>query len=120
MRPKAYQEASKAVFAIFHDLTPNVEGISVDEAFLGTAGVRADGAVLDEEGFFDTGDVSTIDPDGYMRITDRAKDIVKSTGRAVSTGTKKLGSLAGKIGDEVRKRARNVDRPTPPRAKRDK
>ena len=40
MRPKAYQEASKAVFAIFHDLTPNVEGISVDEAFLDVGGLR--------------------------------------------------------------------------------
>lgn len=39
MRPKAYQEASKAVFAIFHDLTPNVEGISVDEAFLDVGGL---------------------------------------------------------------------------------
>jgi fatty-acyl-CoA synthase len=32
----------------------------------------------DAEGFFDTGDVSTLDADGYMQITDRAKDVIKS------------------------------------------
>ncbi|MBD2758667.1 DNA polymerase IV [Yimella sp. cx-573] len=39
MRPKVYMEASRAVFDIFHDLTPNVEGISVDEAFLDVGGL---------------------------------------------------------------------------------
>ena len=47
---------------------------------------RGDGGeVLDDEGFFDTGDVSTIDPQGYMQITDRAKDIVKSGGEWISS-----------------------------------
>ena len=43
------------------------------------------GAILDEEGFFDTGDVATIDPYGYMQITDRAKDVIKSGGEWIST-----------------------------------
>jgi DNA polymerase-4 len=36
----AYSQASKEVFEVFHDTTPNVEGISIDEAFLDVAGVR--------------------------------------------------------------------------------
>ncbi len=43
------------------------------------------GALLDEHGFFDTGDVATIDPDGYMQITDRAKDVIKSGGEWISS-----------------------------------
>jgi fatty-acyl-CoA synthase len=41
--------------------------------------------VLDEEGFFDTGDIATIDPHGYVRLTDRAKDLVKSGGEWISS-----------------------------------
>ena len=42
-------------------------------------------SVLDADGFFDTGDVATIDPDGYMQITDRAKDVIKSGGEWISS-----------------------------------
>jgi fatty-acyl-CoA synthase len=45
----------------------------------------AGGEILDEEGFFDTGDVATIDPDGVMQITDRAKDVIKSGGEWISS-----------------------------------
>jgi fatty-acyl-CoA synthase len=45
----------------------------------------AGGKILDEDGFFDTGDVATIDEMGFMQITDRAKDVVKSGGEWIST-----------------------------------
>ncbi len=37
------------------------------------------------EGWFPTGDVSTIDADGYMQITDRSKDVIKSGGEWISS-----------------------------------
>ena len=47
---------------------------------------RADGgAILDDEGYFDTGDVATLDHHGFMQITDRAKDVIKSGGEWIST-----------------------------------
>jgi fatty-acyl-CoA synthase len=46
---------------------------------------KEDAAILDQEGFFDTGDVATIDRNGYMQITDRAKDVIKSGGEWIST-----------------------------------
>jgi fatty-acyl-CoA synthase len=41
--------------------------------------------VLDDKGFFDTGDVATIDKYGYLRITDRSKDVIKSGGEWISS-----------------------------------
>lgn len=43
------------------------------------------GQILDEAGFFDTGDVATIDGYGFMQITDRAKDVIKSGGEWISS-----------------------------------
>lgn len=38
-----------------------------------------------EAGWFETGDVATIDPDGFMAITDRTKDVIKSGGEWISS-----------------------------------
>jgi fatty-acyl-CoA synthase len=40
---------------------------------------------FDKNGWFDTGDVATLDSDGYMTIVDRAKDVIKSGGEWIST-----------------------------------
>ena len=40
---------------------------------------------IDEDGWFDTGDVAVIHPDGTMQITDRAKDVIKSGGEWISS-----------------------------------
>jgi fatty-acyl-CoA synthase len=46
---------------------------------------REDEDILDPNGFFDTGDVATLDRHGYMQITDRAKDVIKSGGEWISS-----------------------------------
>ena len=40
---------------------------------------------VDDDNWFDTGDVATIDADGYMQITDRSKDVIKSGGEWISS-----------------------------------
>lgn len=46
---------------------------------------EAEGGPALRNGWFPTGDVATIDPDGYMQIRDRSKDIIKSGGEWIST-----------------------------------
>jgi acyl-CoA synthetase (AMP-forming)/AMP-acid ligase II len=58
-----------------------VRGPAVASAYFKNEG----GNILDKDGFFDTGDVATIDPMGYMKITDRAKDVIKSGGEWISS-----------------------------------
>lgn len=58
-----------------------VRGPAVAAAYFKNEG----GNILDENGFFDTGDVATIDQMGYMKITDRAKDVIKSGGEWISS-----------------------------------
>ncbi|MCP4327823.1 MAG: long-chain-fatty-acid--CoA ligase [Alphaproteobacteria bacterium] len=45
----------------------------------------ATAAAFDDEGWFRTGDVTTIDPDGYIHIVDRSKDVIKSGGEWISS-----------------------------------
>lgn len=58
-----------------------VRGGAVAAGYFKAAG----GNVLDDEGFFDTGDVATLDAYGTMQITDRAKDVIKSGGEWISS-----------------------------------
>jgi fatty-acyl-CoA synthase len=57
-----------------------VRGPSVARAYF-----KEGSAVLDADGFFDTGDVATLDCYGYMQITDRSKDVIKSGGEWISS-----------------------------------
>ena len=57
-----------------------VRGPAVAKAYF-----KESGGALDAEGFFDTADIATIDPHGYMQITDRAKDVIKSGGEWISS-----------------------------------
>ncbi|MBU6297014.1 MAG: long-chain-fatty-acid--CoA ligase [Alphaproteobacteria bacterium] len=58
-----------------------VRGPAVAKAYFKGEGAAA----FDAEGWFDTGDVATLDSDGYMTITDRAKDVIKSGGEWISS-----------------------------------
>ena len=58
-----------------------VRGPAIARAYFKNEG----GEILDEEGFFNTGDVSTIDRYGYVGITDRSKDVIKSGGEWISS-----------------------------------
>jgi len=63
-----------------------VKGPAVAKAYFKNAGARNEkGECLEPCGFFDTGDVATLDPLGVMQITDRAKDVIKSGGEWISS-----------------------------------
>ena len=58
-----------------------VRGPAVAKAYFKGDG----GEVFDSDGWFDTGDVATMDKHGYMQVTDRAKDVIKSGGEWISS-----------------------------------
>lgn len=47
--------------------------------------LKAGTSATDAENWFDTGDIATMDASGYVRITDRAKDVIKSGGEWISS-----------------------------------
>ncbi|MAP93423.1 MAG: long-chain fatty acid--CoA ligase [Ponticaulis sp.] len=61
-----------------------VRGMAIVDTYYKGAGGDG-GTVLDEDDWFDTGDVANIDDQGFMQITDRAKDVIKSGGEWISS-----------------------------------
>lgn len=69
------------------------DGKSIGELFVRGPGIisgyfeneDATKAAIDDEGWFGTGDVAHISPDGFLTITDRAKDLIKSGGEWISS-----------------------------------
>jgi fatty-acyl-CoA synthase len=58
-----------------------VRGLAVASSYYKGAGADQ----FDDDGWFDTGDVAHIDSHGYMQITDRSKDVIKSGGEWISS-----------------------------------
>ena len=57
-----------------------VKGPCISKAYY-----KLDEQALTDDGWFDTGDIANIDPLGYMQITDRDKDVIKSGGEWISS-----------------------------------
>jgi fatty-acyl-CoA synthase len=55
---------------------------------------EATAAAVEPDGWFHTGDVASIDPDGYMQISDRRKDVIKSGGEWISSIDLEVAAMA--------------------------
>jgi acyl-CoA synthetase (AMP-forming)/AMP-acid ligase II len=63
-----------------------VRGPWVAKGYYGLSEVPGtEGCPVDEKGWFETGDVATINAEGYLQITDRTKDVIKSGGEWISS-----------------------------------
>ncbi len=60
-----------------------VRGAAILSGYYGNP--EANAKAFDDEGWFRTGDVAKIDPEGYMEIVDRTKDVIKSGGEWISS-----------------------------------
>lgn len=90
-------KAGRAVFGVeMRIINDDGEELAWDGVQFGTLQVRGSWVCSDyykldkvsdahEDGWFNTGDVATIDSDGYMQITDRIKDVIKSGGEWISS-----------------------------------
>jgi fatty-acyl-CoA synthase len=59
--------------------------LRVKSPWISSGYFKGAGAALDGEGWLRTGDIASIDPDGYLTIVDRSKDLIKSGGEWISS-----------------------------------
>jgi len=74
----------------FGDIAPHdgqtPGALQVRGPWVSSAYFKQDGAqAFTDDGWFDTGDIATLDGEGYLRLTDRAKDVIKSGGEWISS-----------------------------------
>ncbi|WP_281646968.1 long-chain fatty acid--CoA ligase [Parendozoicomonas sp. Alg238-R29] len=62
-----------------------VRGYAICSGYLGEGEESPNTSLHDSDGWLNTGDIATIDEDGYLQITDRAKDVIKSGGEWISS-----------------------------------
>src|SRR5439155_17203499 len=74
-----------------------MRGRNVMRGYLGLPEATAE--VIDKEGFFHTGDIGDMDSDGYLKITDHKKDLMKTSGGKYSAPQALEGAL--KTGSEL-------------------
>ena len=67
------------------------------ELFVGYTDATLTADAIDEDGWYDTGDIGVLDPDGYVTITDRKKDIIIRGGENISAAEVE-GLLARMVG----------------------
>ena len=65
--------------------SPSANSKCVAPGFARRISKREESPGHDADGWFATGDIVTIDPDGYVNITDRSKDLIKSGGEWISS-----------------------------------
>ena len=67
-----------------HDQRNSVGHLKVKGASVVDGYFRSDVTVLDEDGYFDTGDLASLDDDGNLTICGRSKDLIKSGGEWIN------------------------------------
>ena len=87
--PRAVRQRYRLVDDEGHELPQDGEAVGhlrVKSPWITSAYFKGEGgSAVDDQGWLKTGDVATIDADGYIALTDRSKDVIKSGGEWISS-----------------------------------